>query len=86
MAVPQREASHEVVISSEAAEDAEHILGVEVRAGDRVRFRVIDGEGVSNEPSGGEPWPPAWIGCITTDESDLGERAREIMRAELYGS
>jgi len=81
MSMPAHDSSHEFVVSPELAEAAEH-LGVPLHAGDRVRFEVIEGEQPAT-PSQREPWPPAWVNSIQTGETDLGVRAREILRAEF---
>ncbi len=72
----------EFIVSPELANAAER-LGVQLHAGDRVRFEVIEGGGKDSGPASHPNWPPAWVGSITTDEGNLGARAREIMRAEL---
>jgi hypothetical protein len=82
---PQPDDGHEFVVAPELAEVAER-LGVPLHAGDRVRFEVIDGDGVTGGPTSREPWPPRWVKSIKTDEGHLGARAREIMRAEFSPS
>jgi hypothetical protein len=72
--------AHEFVVAPELAEVAER-LGVPLHAGDRVRFEVI--EGGDDGPVRREPWPPAWVDSITTDDEHLAERAREVIRTEL---
>jgi hypothetical protein len=34
------------------------------------------------EPAG--EWPPPWFGSVTSDDTDIAERSRDILRAE-YG-
>jgi hypothetical protein len=70
---------HEFVVPPELAEVAER-LGLPWHVGDRVRF---EGEGGADDPASRESWPPPWVGSIGGAEPDLGERAREVMRAEL---
>jgi hypothetical protein len=76
--------SHEFVVAPELAEVAER-LGVPLHAGDRVRFEVVDGGDQVTEggPASRRSWPPAWIDSINTGETDLGVRAREVLRAEF---
>ena len=87
MSMSTPEESHEFVVSPELAEAAKR-SGVELHAGDRVRFEVIEGgQRVDDDrPARREPWPPVWVGSIKTGETDLGARAREVMRAELDAS
>ena len=75
---------HEFIVPPELAEVAER-LGLRWHVGDRVRFEVVEGKGEDEAggPASREPWPPAWVGSIGSAEPDLGERAREVMRAEL---
>ena len=73
---------HEFVVAPELAEVAER-LGVPLHAGDRVRFEVISGGEPDGDHSSEGTWPPAWVGSIKTGETDLGVRAREILRAEF---
>lgn len=73
---------HEFVVPPELADVAER-LGLPWHVGDRVRFEVVEGEGGTDGPASREPWPPSWVGSIGDAEPDLGERAREVMRAEL---
>lgn len=84
MSLPARhdDDSHEFVVAPELAEVAER-LGLPLHAGDRVRFEVIDGEATEGGPASHPSWPPAWVGSIKTGETDLGARAREILRAEF---
>jgi hypothetical protein len=82
MSVPAADDAHEFVVAPELAEVAER-LGVPLHAGDRVRFEVIQGGADEDGPSRREPWPPAWVGSIVTDDEHLAERARIVMRAEL---
>jgi hypothetical protein len=70
---------HEFVVPPEVAER----LGLPWHVGDRVRFEVVEGESGTDGPASREPWPPPWVGSIGDAEPDLGERAREVMRAEL---
>jgi hypothetical protein len=86
MSVPMPDDSHEVVISSDVAEQAQRVLGVPLQAGDKVRFQVIDGGRTDDDPTSDDQWPPAWFGSINIGETDLGENARQIIRAELHGS
>ena len=72
---------HEFVVAPELAEVAER-LGVPLRAGDRVRFEVIEG-GDDDAPARRESWPPGWVDSITTDDEQLAERARAVIRAEF---
>ncbi|NMH97373.1 hypothetical protein [Pseudonocardia acidicola] len=86
MSMPARHDDvHEFVVAPELAEVAER-LGLPLHTGDRVRFEVIEGGQTDSGPTRREPWPPAWVGSIQTDETDLGTRAREIMRAEHAAS
>ncbi len=82
MSMPAHDDAHEFVVADELAEVAER-LGVPLHAGERVRFEVIAGDQPGTPPVGREPWPPAWVGSITTDDEHLGARAREVMRAEF---
>ena len=82
MSVPAADDAHEFVVAPELAEVAER-LGVPLHAGDRVRFEVIDGGADEGIPPRREPWPPAWVGSIVTDDEHLAEHARTVMRAEL---
>lgn len=82
MSVPAADDAHEFVVAPELAEVAER-LGVPLHAGDRIRFEVIQGGADEDGPSRHEPWPPAWVGSIVTDDEHLAERARSVMRAEL---
>lgn len=72
---------HEFVVPPELAEVAER-LGLPWHVGDRVSFEVVEGSGGMSSSASGEPWPPSWVGSIAGAEPDLGERAREVMRAE----
>ena len=38
--------------------------------------------GDNHEPS--DVWPPPWFGSITSDDANIAERSRDILRAE-YG-
>jgi hypothetical protein len=80
MSVQAADDAHEFVVAPELARVAER-LGVPLHAGQRVRFQVIDGGG--SAPARREPWPPPWVGSIITDDEHLGERARELIRAEF---
>lgn len=83
MSMPAADDPHEFVVAPELAEVAER-LGVPLHAGDRVRFEVIKGGQASNGgPGNREPWPPAWVASIDTDDEHLATRAREVMKAEL---
>ena len=82
MSVPAADDAHEFVVAPELAEVAER-LGGPLHAGDRIRFEVIDGGADEDVPSRREPWPPAWVGSIVTDDENLAEHARTVMRAEL---
>ena len=82
MSVHAADDPHEFVVAQELAEVAER-LGVPLHAGDRVRFEVIAGGLADDGPTRHEPWPPAWVGSIVTDDEHLAERARDVMRAEL---
>ncbi|WP_344425196.1 hypothetical protein [Pseudonocardia ailaonensis] len=64
----------------ELAEVAER-FGVHLRAGERVRFEVIDG-GLT--AAGGPPRGHLfdWVGSIEDAEPDLAENARAVLRAE----
>lgn len=77
MGMPAGDCAHEFVVAPELAE-------VPLHAGDRVRFEVIDG-GLADggAPTRHEPWPPAWVDSIVTDDEHLASRAREVMRAEF---
>jgi hypothetical protein len=79
MSVPANDDGYEFVVAPELAEVAER-LGVPLHAGDRVRFEVVEG---GNDPTRHEPWPPPWVGSIVTDDEQLAERARTVMRAEF---
>jgi hypothetical protein len=50
-----------------------------VRTGQRLHV-------IARESGPGETWPPPWIGSFDSDESNLGERSEEILRAEFGGS
>lgn len=76
---------HEFVVAPELAEVAER-LGVPLYVGDRVRFEVIQGGLADAGPARHEPWPPAWVGSVVTDDEHLAERARNAMRAEFDSS
>jgi hypothetical protein len=81
--MPAADGAHEFVVALELAEVAER-LGVPLHAGDRVQFTVIEGgQAAGGGPGRREPWPPAWVASITTDDEDLAAHAREIMKAEL---
>ena len=83
MSMPAGDGAHEFVVAPELAEVAER-LGIPLHAGDRVRFEVIDGGlGNGGPPTRHEPWPPAWVDSIVTDDEHLASRAREVMRAEF---
>ncbi len=82
MSIHAADDGHEFVVAPELAEVAER-LGVPLHAGDRVRFEVVDGGLSDNGPGRREPWPPAWVDSITTDDEDLAGRARQVMRAEF---
>lgn len=82
MTVHASDDAHEFVVARELAEVAKR-LGVPLHAGDRVRFEVIEGGLSDDGPTRREPWPPAWVGSIVTDDENLASRAREIMRAEF---
>ena len=82
MSMPAGDGSHEFVVPPELAEVAER-PGVPLHAGDRVRFEVIEGGRDDHAPARHEPWPPAWVGSIVTDDERLASRAREVMRAEF---
>jgi hypothetical protein len=82
MSVPAGDGSHEFVVARELAEVAER-LGVPLHAGDRIRFEVIEGGLSDDGPTRREPWPPAWVGSIITEDDNLAGRAREVMRAEF---
>jgi hypothetical protein len=82
MSMPAADDAHEFVVAPELAEVAER-LGVPLHAGDRVRFEVIRGGAEEGGPARREPWPPAWIGSIVTDDEHLAERARTVLRAEF---
>ena len=80
---PHEDDLHEFVVAPELAEVAKR-LGVPLHAGDRVRFEVIPGGYADGgEAAQREPWPPAWVGSIHSDETDLRTRAREVMKAEF---
>ncbi|MGI8816452.1 MAG: hypothetical protein ACR2G2_14570 [Pseudonocardia sp.] len=84
MSMPAGDGAHEFVVAPELAEVAER-LGLPLHVGDRVRFEVIEG----GQPDAGgpgrreEPWPPAWVASIATDDEHLATRAREVLRTEL---
>ncbi len=83
MSVSAADGPHEFVVAPELAEVAER-LGVPLHSGDRVRFEVINGGRSSAAgPGGREPWPPAWVGSIITDDEHLAVRARDVLRAEF---
>ena len=82
MSVPAADDGYEFVVAPELAEVAER-LGVPLHAGDRVRLEVIHGGADEHGPTRREPWPPAWVGSITTDDEHLAERARTVLRTEL---
>jgi hypothetical protein len=83
MSMPAQPEDHgEFVVAPELAEVAER-LGVPLHAGDRIRFEVIDGDAVEGGPTSRASWPPPWVGSITTGETDLGVRSREILREEF---
>jgi len=48
-----------------------------VHVGDRVRLELVHGG--SERPG----WPPPWMSSFHSGRSDLGRRAKEIVRAEL---
>lgn len=82
MSMSAEDGAHEFVVAPELAAVAER-LGVPLHAGDRVRFDVIEGgRSESAGPGGREPWPPAWVGSITTDDEHLAARVRDVLRAE----
>ena len=83
MSMPAEERRHEFVVAPELAEVAER-LGVPMHAGHRVRYEVIEGGLVDGgDPPRGESWPPSWVGSITTDEENLSEHARDVLRVEF---
>lgn len=82
MSVQPADDSHAFVVAPELAEVAER-LGVPLHAGDRVRFEVVQGGLADAGPGRNEPWRPAWVSSIVTDDEHLAERARDVMRAEL---
>jgi hypothetical protein len=83
MSMPAADGPHEFVVAPELAEVAER-LGVPLHAGDRVRFEVIEGGQPDNAgPGRREPWPPAWVDSIATDDEHLAARARDVLRAEF---
>lgn len=82
MGMPSHDGPQEFVVADELAEVAER-LGVPLHAGERVRFEVIERDHAGAAPAGREPWPPAWVGSITTDDEHLGARVREVMRTEF---
>jgi hypothetical protein len=83
MSMPAADDVHEFVVAPELAEVAER-LGVPLHAGDRVRFEVIEGGRSDGDgPGGREPWPPAWVGSIITDDENLAARAQDVLRAEF---
>ena len=82
MSMPAGDGAHEFVVAPELAEVAER-LGVPLHAGDRVRFEVIEGGLADGPPTRHEPWPPAWVDSIITDDEHLAGRARDVMRAEF---
>lgn len=83
MSMSAADGCHEFVVPPELAGVAER-LGLPLHAGDRVKLEVIDGGGNEDvDPGGLEPWPPAWVGSITTDDQHLATRARDVLRTEL---
>jgi len=82
MSMAADDGAHEFVVAPELAEVAER-LGVPLHAGDRVRFEVIEGGLAEGAPIRHEPWPPAWVDSIVTDDEHLAGRARDVMRAEF---
>jgi len=82
MSVPAADDAHEFVVAPELAEVAER-LGLPLHAGDRIRFEVIHGGAHEDIPPRREPWPPAWVASIVTDDEHLAEHARTVLRAEL---
>lgn len=83
MSMPAADSPHEFVVAPELAEVAER-LGLPLYVGDRVRFEVIEGgQPDAGGPGRREPWPPAWVASIATDDEHLATRAREVLRTEL---
>jgi hypothetical protein len=83
MSVAASDDAHEFVVAPELAEVAER-LGVPLHAGDRVRFEVVaGGQAEPRGPGKKEPWPPAWVGSIVTDDDQLASRAHDVLRNEL---
>lgn len=83
MSMSAADGAREFVVAPELAEVAER-LGVPLHAGDRVRFEVIEGgRSESAGPGGYEPWPPAWVGSIATDDENLASHAQDILRTEF---
>lgn len=83
MSLPAADGPHEFVVAPELAEVAER-LGLPLHVGDRVRLEVIEGgKSDAGGPNRREPWPPAWVGSIVTEDEHLATNASEIMRAEL---
>lgn len=78
-AEPQDEPVELVVDTAELAEELQRrgLRGVHV--GDRVRLELVHGARGGDRPS----WPPTWVSSFHSGRSDLGRRAKEIVRAEL---
>ncbi len=77
MSMAAADGAQEFVVAPELAEVAER-LGVPLHAGDRVQFTVIEGgQPADGGPGRREPWPPAWVASITTDDEHLATRARD---------
>ena len=85
MSVPAADDAHEFVVAPapDRWPKVAERLGVPLHTGDRVRFEVIEGGADQSGPTRREPWPPAWVGSIITDDEHLAEHARTILRAEL---
>lgn len=80
MVEPARADSLELVVDQPLAEELERRGLRGVHAGDRVRFELLHGGGAGV----GKPWPADWSGGFRSGRTDLGRRAKEIIRAE-YG-
>ena len=78
MSTSAAEEPHEFVVAPELAEVAER-LGVPLRAGDRVRFVVVDGERSDKAPRR----RLSWLGSVSSGEHTLSERAKDDIRSGM---
>lgn len=50
-----------------------------------VVLRLVTGESAPDESDDqSDEWPPPWFGSVTSDDVNIAERTRQILRAE-YG-